>query len=156
MTERRNRFGPRCHPRHCAKEGELRQSRSKACGGADNHLFSHEKGQGKIRPRHESNGSRGQHEGLGSFDPDSISKRESVWYLRERRLPRRMEKTDAASVEEMTAPIRKLSATPRSRMKWASAASPKAERTTPTVDKRTDALRTGRAALSLSQSLHRT
>ena len=86
---------------------------------------------------------------MGSFDPDSISKRESVWYLRERRLPRRMEKTDAASVEEMTAPIRKLSATPRSRMKWASAASPKAERTTPTVDKRTDALRTGRAALRL-------
>ena len=41
--------------------------------------------------------------------PLSTSSREAVWFLRPSFLERRMENTDAASVELITAPVRKLS-----------------------------------------------
>ena len=46
---------------------------------------------------------------IGSFDPDSISKSESVLFFRARFLERSMLKTDAASVEDITEPIKILS-----------------------------------------------
>ena len=51
----------------------------------------------------------------GSLLPLSTSSREAVWSRRSSRLERRMEKTEAASVEEMTAPSRKLSRAGRER-----------------------------------------
>ncbi len=54
---------------------------------------------------------------VGSLLPLSTSKREAVLYLRFSLLERRIEKTDAASVDAMTEPKRKLMShsTPRTK-----------------------------------------
>ena len=52
---------------------------------------------------------------VGSLLPLSTSSREAVWSRRFSRLERRMENTEAASVEAMTAPSRKLSKVGRDR-----------------------------------------
>ena len=48
----------------------------------------------------------------GSFDPDSISSRDEVWYFKFSLRERRILNTDAASVEQMTEPMSMLSTQP--------------------------------------------
>jgi hypothetical protein len=86
---------------------------------------------------------------MGSLDPDSTSSRESVWYFRASFRFRRMENTDAASVEDTTDPMRKLSHRGSPRTTWASPASRSADPATPSVDRTAAAPSTGRAACSL-------
>lgn len=60
-----------------------------------------------------------------------------------------MEKTDAASVELMTEPIKKLSKGPKRRTKWQNRAVSPAVSTTPRVDRQIALAATGRAAFQL-------
>ena len=86
---------------------------------------------------------------MGSLEPDSISSRESVWYFKASFLERRMLNTEAASVEEITEPMRKLSTQGSPRARWAKAATAPAVPATPRVDSTTDWTTTGRAAFRL-------
>ena len=83
------------------------------------------------------------------MEPDSISSRESVWYFKASFLERRILNTEAASVEEITDPMRKLSTQGRSRARWATSATAPAVPATPNVDSTTDWTTTGRAAFRL-------
>ena len=78
--------------------------------------------------------------------PLSTSRREAVLYFRPRRLERRMENTLAASVELITAPVRKLSRGEKPRAKRQNRAVSRAVSTTPRVDRVTALPAMGRAA----------
>ena len=78
--------------------------------------------------------------------PLSTSSREAVWFLRPSFLERRMENTDAASVELMTAPVRKLSRAEKPSAKWQNSAVSSAVTATPRVDSTTARAAAGRAA----------
>ena len=93
----------------------------------------------------------------GSLEPDSISKREEVRYLRLSLRERRILKTEAASVEEMTEPINMLSIQPippskkgsRRKIKYTPTPTNPAVSAVPASDKRSACGATGRASLKL-------
>ena len=86
---------------------------------------------------------------MGSLEPDSTSSRESVWFLRASFLDRRMLNTEAASVEEMTEPMSRLSSQGSLRTKWAKRPTAPAVPATPMVDSTTAGAATGLAAFRL-------
>ena len=83
----------------------------------------------------------------GSLLPLSTSSRDAVPYFRFSFLERRMENTDAASVEPRTAPIRMPSIQLVCRANRQNTPTPNAVRNTPSVDSSTDFPATGLAAL---------
>ena len=83
----------------------------------------------------------------GSLLPLSTSSRDAVPYFRFSFLERRMENTDAASVEPRTAPIRRPSIQLVCRANRQNTPTPNAVRNTPSVDSSTDFPATGLAAL---------
>ena len=83
---------------------------------------------------------------MGSLEPDSISSKESVCSFSASFLDRRILNTEAASVEEMTEPMRKLSSQGSFSAQWAKAATSAAVPATPRVERTTDWTATGRAA----------
>ena len=70
---------------------------------------------------------------MGSLEPLSTSRRGALLFLRPSFRERSMENTVAASVELMTAPIRKLSSQAHPSAKWQNSPTRTAVRATPTV-----------------------
>ena len=84
---------------------------------------------------------------IGSLLPLSTSSRDAVPYFKFSFFARKMEKTEAASVELMTEPISKLSSNPTCSTMWQKPPTATAVRKTPTVESRMARPATGFAAL---------